>query len=510
MLWLALSFPQLALEVFTERLVGHDRAVIVLQDNRVRFSNDVAQAANIAVGSSLATAHTIDADLIHFHRDPQAEDKRLHRLADMLYRFSDHVSVQLPDCVLIEIGGSLRLFGSHQALCDAAIELCTELGHLSIGRCATTPWAAIALARSQQQHLIDVPLKAAGLELAKVPAQIIERFANMGIYTLGPLLELPSTELGKRFGPALLLYLEQLTGNIGDPRIAITPAPSFTREIHLLQPISDKEVLFASQHSPMQTLARELQHWLIAHQLGCERLEWQFATASTRKPGKAASEKGAPEKVYVPVRFARSKQNQAEFRKVSELRLENVALPEEVLTVGLSAKRLTAWHNTSENLFKIAPATNTSDTSDATVSQNPRGNKNSSQIKLDGRAAELIDELCARLGDSACRGVQDIVQHTPESAWSQVTTHQLLRPTQSAKTENLVLDTGKRPLWLFNPPRRVLRNELHLTHGPERIQTQWWFSTTCRDYYIAQHSNGAECWAYVDDDAHWYLHGYFA
>ena len=30
-----------------------------------------------------------------------------------------------------------------------------------------------------------------------------------------------------------------------------------------------------------------------------------------------------------------------------------------------------------------------------------------------------------------------------------------------------------------------------------------------RDYYIAQHRLGAECWAFVDVDAQWYLHGYF-
>ena len=76
-----------------------------------------------------------------------------------------------------------------------------------------------------------------------------------------------------------MLYLEQLTGNIGDPREPIVPAAAFERAMHLLQPISDKETLFTSPQSPMQVLTRELQHWLIARQLGCEQLEWQFATA---------------------------------------------------------------------------------------------------------------------------------------------------------------------------------------------------------------------------------------
>jgi protein ImuB len=129
--------------------------------------------------------------------------------------------------------------------------------------------------------------------------------------------------------------------------------------------------------------------------------------------------------------------------------------------------------------------------------------------KLDSRAAELVDELSARLGDSACRGITNIVQHTPESAWLQVPIHHQLH---SARTpvEGVAINTGKRPLWLFNPPRRVRRAELQLIHGPERIQSQWWSCTTCRDYYVAQHSSGAECWAFIGDDSSWYLHGYFA
>jgi protein ImuB len=502
MLWLALSFPELALDVFTARLADPDKPVVVLTDGRVSFMNEAAEAADIAVGSSLATAHTIHADLAHFHRDPHAEEQRLHTLADALYRFSDHVSVQPPDCVLLEIGGSLRLFGSHQALQNEAVKLCSELGHSSLAHCATTPRAAIALARSQhsrpkhsqskhsplkQEGLADVPLSLAGMELAGVPPQVIERFENMGIYTLGPLLELPSTELGKRFGPALLLYLEQLTGRVSDPRLAITPAPVFARETHLLQPINDKEVLFDSPHSPMQTLARELQHWLVAHQLGCERLEWRFGPAVSSSP-KTAS-------VCVPVRFARGKQDQGELLRISQLKLEHVALPEEVLTVGLSAQRLTPWRDASRNLFTITPATNT----DQPHSSQP----------LNDRAAELVNELSARLGESACRGVQNIVQHTPESAWSEIAAHELLHVTRR-KPENSEPITSKRPLWLFDQPRPVERHDLTLMHGPERIQSQWWSRTTSRDYYIAQHCNGAECWAFVDDHARWYLHGYFA
>ena len=34
-------------------------------------------------------------------------------------------------------------------------------------------------------------------------------------------------------------------------------------------------------------------------------------------------------------------------------------------------------------------------------------------------------------------------------------------------------------------------------------------SEICRDYFIAQHQLGAQCWVFVDQKSRWYLHGYF-
>jgi protein ImuB len=52
--------------------------------------------------------------------------------------------------------------------------------------------------------------------------------------------------------------------------------------------------------------------------------------------------------------------------------------------------------------------------------------------------------------------------------------------------------------------------KLTLLRGPERIQAGWWQEGQCRDYYVARHEDGAECWAFVDAHDRWYLHGYFA
>ncbi len=482
MLWLSLHFPTLALDIFSARLAEPAAtAVVVLQDNRVYLRNAQARDQGIEPGSTLATAHSIAPQLKYCQRDNAAEAQRLRALADALYRFSSHVSIQAPDCIVLEIGGSLKLFNSHAQVCAAAITLCQSLGHKACARVATTPWASIALARSQQQHLSDVPLTQAGLELAEVPPQAIERFANMGIYTLGPLLDLPTKQLGRRFGKALLKYLAQLSGDLPDPRKGITPRTAFDEQIHLLEPLRNKGELYLHPKSPMCRLALELQQWLITYQFGCEQLLWKFTSSHQ-------------EVAYLPVRFAKGRQNRQDFLHVSKLKLEQSALPEEIISIRLTSRHLTPWQNQSRTLFQ-----NVSPGGDAAT----------------GELSELVDELCAKLGDNACRGIQSRQEHTPEMAWQ----GQMLN-NKSFKSGPCHHQQHKRPLWLFSPPRHIRLSELTLLHGPERLQTQWWQAGTAahhgrretqthRDYYIAQHRFGIECWVFVDPQGQWFLHGYF-
>ncbi len=499
MLWMAIHFPHLALEVFTSQEafadpegkpapvpttdVASEPPFVVLAENRIAHRNPAARTYGIELGTTLATAHAICPQLMHVQADPTREATRLQELADALYAFSSLVSLQPPDCVLLEISGSLKLFGSHAALEKQAAELCHSHGHQPVVRTSATPWAAVALARSQCAHLRDVPLGLAGLELAGVKPAVIERFDNMGIYTLGPVLALPPKSLGRRFGQALLTYLGQLKGDLPDPRKPIQLKPSFSRQRHLLQPIQNKED-FWQPHSPLTQLAKELEMWLRAHQLGCERVHWHFYSHNSAL-------------TRVEVRFASGKINAAEILKISKLKIENTTLPEEVLGVEIEARKLRkrASQSSEAGLFNFS----------ARLDQH--GGQSTHVPYVAEASYELVDELNARLGEYACIALSSVETHLPEQAWTSARAEQKRRSrTHSPATE---ANKTQRPLWLFEPPRQVQRNELVLLHGPERIQTNWWSDTASRDYFVAQHRLGAECWAYVDADNRWYLHGYF-
>ncbi|MCZ6658069.1 MAG: DNA polymerase Y family protein [Gammaproteobacteria bacterium] len=474
MLWLAVHFPLFGLEVCCPHGLPETPAALI-EDSRVRLCNQAALDAGIGLSSTLATAHGIHPSITHHQRNPASETQRLELLAEMCYRFTSQVSLEPPNGLLLEVSGSLNLFGRIDVLQRQVAELCRTLGHQVELSTAQTPSAALALSRSKEPQsgrqggLAGVPLACTELS-----AKAVERFANMGITTLGPLLKLPEAELGQRFGTQLIHYLQRLTGAAPDPRIYITPQPTFASSLHFLEAITDKDALLF----PMQRLLTELQQWLVTYQLGAERLIWHFATHDPAT------------RISMPVRFANAQQQKSAFLDISRLKLDQIELPEDVLTVGLAAKRLVAWRNQSHVLFENLSF----------------GADQPGQSMV--QSTELIDQLNARLGPQGCLGIRTTEQHEPEHAW------QNCRPGTSAGPNDRAQTI--RPLWFFLRPLRVERDTFTVLRGPERLQAGWWRDgsgigrDTCRDYYVVEHRNGAQCWAFLEPNGRWFLHGYFA
>jgi len=523
MLWLGLHFPLLPLEIFAPAAASEVPAdqppTVVIENDRVMLANAAARRAGIVTGSTLATAHSIVPGLIHHRRNPERERERLTLLAETLYGFSARVTLSPaasggpPSGIALEIGASLRLFGDTKTLGERVTALCRELGHTVRGRCGRTPLAALILARAGADNLGRVPVSAAALEPERLPAERIERLANMGVRTLEQLLALPRSGLSRRLGADLADYLDRITGARPDPRPLVAPAERFRASLHLLEPLQNKEALAF----PMQRLLNDLQHWLVARQLGAEQLRWHFAGSAsvTADASVAADAAGADGRICMPVRFARARQRREAFLDVTRLKLDATALPEDVIDITLEADGLVAWHTASHGLFQnLGGDTDTVDD-----------------------ASELVDQLRARLGAGACYSLETLDQHTPERAWQRVpargrrrdsanrgaTKHPQRTQANAAVADQAAYDqvaydqvesaATRRPLWLFEPPRPVAVDQLTLLRGPERIHTGWWAEEgagCARDYYVARHHNGADCWVFVDPWERWFLHGYFA
>ncbi|MCR9279070.1 MAG: DNA polymerase Y family protein [Pseudomonadaceae bacterium] len=542
--WLCVHFPTLALDIALKgtqengEAIGADRPIVVVEGKKIIQRNDVACQAGIAVGSSLATANSITAGVQSTERDTDNEQRHLRHLANIAYRFSAQVSLQPPSSVLLEINRSRRLFKGIASIVDSLDERYQRLGYTCLVATAQTPLAALALAKSgnvrrlqprsvdtrltetcsaadrkhhetsQEKILAEVPIHCLELSAAE-----IEHFTNMGLRKLGQLLQLPRSELAIRSADQLVDYLLRLSGQRPDPRRPITPVAQFNSTLNLLDPATSK----ADLEHPMQRLGKELHQWLKRHQYGLLQARWHFAGQSRELTGDTGH-KHLPTQADLTVRFARSEQSERRLLLISHLKLEQIDLPTDVLGITLQAVQWEPWTTGADSPEQLFPE----------LAQSNR------------LPSELIDQLTARLGEEALRTIANHNDYRPEHAWTQQpaihssrnsperlnSSPERLRKNSPERlnssperldnsperpcTNHLGEPRGNRPLWLFQKPRPIHENSFQPLSGPERIETGWWQSGTCRDYYIARTADGAHVWVYLDASGKWFLHGYFA
>ena len=490
-LWYGVHLPYLGLEIFERRYPAspneRDRPTVLMDGKGVSLMNVPARDAGIALGSTLATARSIAADLRHFNRDTDGEQRRLRLLAEAAYRYSPRVGMPAADCLVLDAGASLKLFGGPEALAASLLALLQRLGHAARIAAAPTPTASMALARTGIPNIaVDRSfdaLRAAPLECAgtEIEARDIERLANMGIFQFGQLLDLPRDELGARFGPVLQNYLARLVGDAPDPVRPIVPKEKFSSSLHLIESVSDKEALLF----PMRRLVSELATWLCAKQLGVRSLTWRF------EPLGGSGQDGCE----LTAKFADPRLDAKGILAVSKLALEGAEVPEEVMSV-----RLAVAAAEPVRPEQIGPA-------------DLFGAKQVSE----GLPMELVDLISARLGRDALQGLALSDDHRPEFAWTP-------RPPNAKRGAPPEGSFHPRPLWLFEPPRPIDIDHFLVLSGPERIESGWWGETVARDYFIAVHGSGAQCWIYAKrrrgearrskdgqgEHGVWFLHGYFA
>jgi protein ImuB len=128
----------------------------------------------------------------------------------------------------------------------------------------------------------------------------------------------------------------------------------------------------------------------------------------------------------------------------------------------------------------------------------------------------LIELLTARLGPASVLVPAPVADHRPErcNSWRSA--------AETVKAGFRLPEDLVRPFMLLDQPIALLLREhrpfygapLRLISGPERIETGWDDGALAvRDYFVAEGADGACYWIYrerADQQAHWYLHGFFA
>lgn len=455
MLWVALCFPRLALEARLRGLASSDaagEAWAVTENRSVLACNVAAEALGVRPGSSLAAAWAIAPQLRALPRDAAAECEALEAVAVWACQFTSRVSLEPPQAMLLEVQGSLRLFGGAARLMARLRSGLAQLGFEALLAAGPTARAALWLARGTGQSLAALPLEA--IDAAPEARALLRR---IGIGTLGGLMRLPRAGVAARFGPRLLGDLDRALGRAAEPRDFFVPPERFSAKLELPAPVMEAErVLFATHR-----LLLQLEGFLAARQAGVRGFRLSLL------------HHGVPP-TRIDIGFAAPRRDAEHGLRLLRERLGALALASPAEAIRLESARLAPLPGVTPDLLGDARS-----------------------------AAEdwerLTERLQARLGDARVHGLAVHAEHRPERAW---------RATDSDDKAAQTL-LGPRPLWLLEPARRLGEREFVLLAGPERIESGWWDGDdVARDYFIAVRGPSL-AWIYRAREG-WFLHGLFA
>ncbi len=430
----------------------------------------------------LADAWSLLPELAVQERDAERERRRLETLACWSGGFTSEVSLAPPDALLLEVAGSLRLFGGLDALLARLLHGIAGQGHAACAALAPTPRAALWLATAGELGGSDVPrcLSPADLRdaLAMLPLDVLEldaaqarRLAGFGARCLGDLLRLPRSGLARRLGVGFATLLAQALGEVPDLRERFRFPETFREALELPARVEDAgRLLFAAQR-----LVQVLCGWLAARDSGIAACRLQLGHERSRVTS-------------LELAFTTPTRDPERIGRVLRERLERLSLAAPVDTLVLLAEAPEALPGREGGLFGETAA--------------------GEGVML------LVERLQARLGEASVHAVAARPEHRPERA-------------SACVAPGLGSDAGlpgPRPCWLLPQPQalpevggRPQRNgPLTLLAGPERIESGWWdegepgaAGDVRRDYFVALSPHLEWLWIFRSERG-WFLHGLYA
>jgi protein ImuB len=467
MLWLALHFPSLSLDVFARGAAEPGPlAVVEKQGGRTRVvaCSDAAAACGVHVGMAASAAQALADGLVLRRRDPVAEQESLNGLAVWAGRFTPSVSLEPPAGLLLEIGSCLSLHRGLPRLLKLARAGLGEMGYAATMACAPSSHGAWLLAKAGIEKAVrdtgrlETALAALPVALLEQPPTVAEGLEKVGAGTLGDCLRLPRAGMARRFGQALVDELDRALGRVPEARAIFEPPASFERSLELPAPVRDAEALQFAAHR----LLPELEGFLALRQAGVQALEL-VCRHERREP------------TVVRLGFVKPTRDASRMQLLLRETLGRTRLPAPVHIIVLRAPQVLPLAGSNADLFR------------------PKSSEADGDL--------LLDRLRIRLGREAVYGVDTAADHRPEFAW---------RPAREPR--RAAAPNRHRPLWLLPHPQPCDDGGLKLMSGPERIESGWWDGgDVARDYYVAEDRNGARLWVYCDRaSGDWYVHGVFA
>lgn len=472
-LWLCIYCSQLAVDaalndvslpaVVTEAVAGR-----IL----VYAANPVASACGIRAGMSLSSALALCGELQSLPRNSEKEQQLRQGIAAFAYQtLSNIVSLDYPQCIVVEIGASRRLWPTLKQLRDVVSSWLQHHG-LSAGLAwAPTARAAYWLACAKQQRPVleseslAARLHGVSLHHAIDDERLLQRFANSGLTTLGDAMRMPRDAFARRGALELLQHLDEALGKRAQVLPLWRPLPWFSETVEL--PLATGNVSLL--RPVVVRLLRSFCAFLKTHQAATRRLHIRLM--HLHEPV-----------TTMTLGFSRYLNVVDDMLLVFDAQISRCKPSAEVVAIALRCRHIVHLSEQHNDLLDKYPGCSES-------------------------WMQLQDLMVARLGSSPLHKLAVSEDHRPEYA---------ARANVAAVWQK---GPDNRPLWLLQSPQRLLqeagapcwRGRLQLCSAAERIEQGWWQGDDVRrDYYMAKTPQGSLVWIYQElRQRQWFLHGIF-
>jgi protein ImuB len=461
---------------------------------------------------------SVPATYLH---DPAADLAALAKLAEQCERFSPLVGWETvesvagtrstenlgPSALFLDVTGIGVLFGGEEQLLAAVQEELTRQGYrvkLAIAGSIGAAWAQTF----GSNNLASLPV-----HTLRVSPETVDLLAQLGVKTIGQLLQLPRDSLASRFGQWLPLRLAQALGEAGEVIAPHHPPPSFEADWILDVPRGDwkcVELIF-------QELLKRITAAMAQRQEGAVRLVCRLDCAGT-----------AP--LRLEVGLFRPSAVSKHLWELVRMQLEQRSLAGPVGRVTVQVVQSAPLECRQSDLFGGSVLEGTRDLSllidrlsgrlgmEAVVrpelARDPLPEKAFREVPLAGQISRRVGPARSRQRSSAGppqRGIHSDGPALAEASWSHPTSVlfrplELLDPPMILEVLSVVPD---------GPPIRFsFRGHVHRVArywGPERIETGWWRGPSVRrDYYRVETGEGQRFWLFRRlEDGAWGMQGVF-
>lgn len=450
--------------------------------DRVYCLNGAAERAGLWRGMPLADARAFCPDLHSRPADLPADRRFLAALQRWAMRYCPWVGFDENGLVL-DITGSAHLFGGEAAmLADMRARLSRAGLSVRLGLADTrgAAWAlahygeGVAASRATAEAISPLPV--AALRLDEGTCTALQRLGLRRIRDLAATARAPLT---RRFGPGLLMRLDQALGAVAEQVSPPPEPPRYSTRLTLPEPIG----LMADVMAGLERLLTPL----------CDRLRAQDKGARVLCLTLLRVDGGSQQ---VELRLARPMRDPARILPLFER-----GVTQADAGFGIDQLRLEAVRVESLPPEQVSLA--------ATQDR--------------GALDDLISRIGTRIGLENIRRFLPADSHIPERSF-------IIAAAGFSEPAGNWHSPQPRPLIMFlpepirangpNPPETFRwRNMALITAratGPERIAPEWWLAdaswrTGLRDYWRVETGEGRQLWMfYTPQNPGWYVQGEFA